>query len=40
MSMKTSARLQDSGTSEESNAETIETDLNLFELIDQHENTD
>jgi len=40
MSMKTSAGLQDSGTTDESNTETIEADLDLSELIDQHEDTD
>jgi len=40
MSMKTSAGLQDSGTTDESNTETIEADLDLSKLIDQHENTD
>jgi hypothetical protein len=38
--MKTSAGLQDSGTEAESDAENIEADLALSELIDQHETTD
>jgi hypothetical protein len=37
--MKTSAGLQDSGTADESNAENLEADRELSELIDQHENT-
>ena len=40
MSMKTSAGLQDSGTTEESTPENMEADLDLAELIEQHENTD
>jgi hypothetical protein len=40
MSTKTSAGLQDSGTADESDAEKIEANLELLELIDQHENTD
>ncbi|WP_254532976.1 hypothetical protein [Natrinema gelatinilyticum] len=39
MSMKTSTGLQDSGTEAESDAENIEADLAISELIDQHENT-
>jgi len=40
MSMKTSAGLQDSGTTDESTPENAEADLGLAELIEQHENTD
>ena len=40
MSMKTSAGLQDSGTTGESSTANIEADLDLSELIEQHENTD
>ncbi|ERG98710.1 MAG: hypothetical protein J07HQX50_02757 [Haloquadratum sp. J07HQX50] len=40
MSMKTSAGLQDSGTTGESAPENVEADLDLAELIEQHENTD
>ena len=40
MSMKTSAGLQDSGTADESDAENLEANRELSELIDQHENTD
>jgi hypothetical protein len=40
MSMKTSAGLQDSGTADESDAENLEADRELSELIYQHENTD
>jgi len=40
MSMKTSAGLQDSGTTDESTAENVEAELNLAELIELHENTD
>lgn len=40
MSMKTSAGLQDSGTKAESDAENTEADLDLSELIENHENTD
>ena len=40
MSMKTSAGLQDSGTTDESTPENVEADLDLAELIDQHENID
>ncbi|MFY4814545.1 hypothetical protein ACOJIV_17880 [Haloarcula sp. AONF1] len=38
MSMKTSAGLQDSGTTDESTTENVEA--GLAELIEQHENTD
>jgi len=38
--MKTSAGLQDSGTTDESSPENVEADLDLAELIDQHEGTD
>ncbi|ELY77236.1 hypothetical protein [Natrinema gari] len=38
--MKTSAGLQDSGTKAESDAENTEADLDLSELIENHENTD
>ena len=38
--MKTSAGLQDSGTTDESTAENVVADLDLAELIEQHENTD
>ena len=40
MSMKTSAGLQDSGTTDESPPENVEADLDIVELIEQHENTD
>jgi hypothetical protein len=40
MSMKTSAGLQDSGTTDESTAENVEADPDLAELIEQYENTD
>jgi hypothetical protein len=37
--MKTSAGLQDSSTTDESSTEKVEADLDLSELIEQHENT-
>jgi len=40
MSMKTSAGLQDSGTTGESTSENVAADSNLAELIKQHEDTD
>jgi len=40
MSTKTSAGLQDSGTADESDAESIAVDPALSELFDQHEGTD
>lgn len=40
MSIKTFAGLQDSGTADESDAENLEADLELSEVVDQHENTD
>ena len=40
MSTKKSAGLQDSGTTDESTTENVEADLDLAELIEQHENTD
>ncbi len=40
MSMKTSAGLQDSGTEAESDGKNVEADLDLAELIEQHENID
>jgi hypothetical protein len=40
MSMMTSAGLQDSGTTGEPTAENVVADLDLAELIRQHENTD
>jgi hypothetical protein len=38
--MKTSAGLQDSGTTDESSTEKVDADPHLAELIEQHENTD
>ena len=40
MSMNTSAGLQDSSTTDESTTENVEADLDLEELIEQHENID
>ncbi|MDS0282264.1 hypothetical protein [Haloarcula onubensis] len=40
MSMKISAGLQDSGTTDESVPENAEADINLAELIERSENTD
>lgn len=38
--MKTSAGIQDSGTTDESTAENADADLDLAELIEQHESID
>ncbi len=40
MPTKTSAGLQDSGTTDESTPENVEADPNLAELIERHEDTD